>query len=99
MEDKVTPFISPGFAQLIGVLIIALGVLITLRYAYRYYVFRLIDREGFHDPELQAMHLQMQREEAGKLITRTQLQLLICVAAAVATLAFMYFFVGVAAHG
>jgi hypothetical protein len=90
MEDQVSPLVSHSTANTMGCVVLALGVFITLRYAYRYYMFRKIDREGFHDPELQEMHLQMQKEEEGHLLTQTRLQLVICIASAVVTCALLY---------
>ncbi|MDP5168580.1 hypothetical protein [Pseudomonas syringae] len=103
MDDQVTPLLTPVLAACVGGITISLGIVITLRYGYRYYMFRKIDSEGFDDPDLQALHLQMQKEEVDSLLTRTSQQLVISIVSAIATVAFIYFappsFVGVLGHG
>ena len=82
MDDQVSPLISPAFAETVTNLALAISVLVAIRFAYRYFMFRHIDKTGFNDPDLQAMHLQMRREESQNWITRTQLQLVYAIASA-----------------
>lgn len=78
--NDVQPLISPEVVYLGGTICLAICVLLTIRYTYRYLVFKSIDREGYSSPELQAFHLREQAREKGKIITSTRKQGLIALA-------------------
>lgn len=78
--NDIQPFISPTDFYLPGTLFLAICIGITIRYTYRYLVFRAIDRDGYSSPQLQAFHLRKLEDERGKIITSTRKQALIALA-------------------
>lgn len=75
--NDVQPFISPEVVHLAGTLCLAICIFFTIKYAYRYQVFKTIDRDGYSSPKLQALHLRKLEHERGMIITSTQKQGLI----------------------
>ncbi|OEC64042.1 hypothetical protein A7D21_33680 [Pseudomonas sp. AP19] len=78
--NDVQPFISPADVDMPGTFCLAICICITIRYTYRYLVFRAIDRYGYSSPQLQASHLRRLAGERGKIITSTRKQGLIALA-------------------
>lgn len=83
--NDVRPFISPEVVYLGGTLCLAVCVFFTIKYAYRYLVFKIIDREGYISLELQALHLREQERERGMILTSTRKQGLIALASLAAS--------------
>lgn len=72
--NLVEPTIPLALTPLLGVVLLATCFCLALRSAYRLWVFRMIDREGYHTPELQEFHLQERARERGKVFTQTRTQ-------------------------
>jgi hypothetical protein len=91
--NEVQPFISSADASLAGTFCLAICILLTIRYTYRYLVFKSIDRDGYSSPDLQAFHLREQAREQGKIITSTRKQGLIALAGLTGSLCLAFYFV------
>lgn len=57
--NDVNPAINPAIASNIAVGLVALVILVALRYTYRAVLFRFVFNKPFHDPKLQAMSERM----------------------------------------
>lgn len=57
--NDVYPVINPAIANNIAIGLIALMILVALRYTYRAFLFRFVFNKPFNDPKLQAMAEKM----------------------------------------
>lgn len=72
--ENVQPVLGSPIFYYLALAVAAAFVLNAMRHVYLYFVFRGIDKHGFTDPELQAMHKRSIEAEKGKFFTRTRLQ-------------------------
>ncbi|WP_420170720.1 hypothetical protein ACN99C_26890 (plasmid) [Pseudomonas alloputida] len=91
--ESVQPVLGSPLAFGLALLAAVGYVFYACRHVYRYFLFRRIDKHGFQDPELQALHKRSIEAEKGKFFTRTRRQgvyALIWVAGAVYAIWLLY---------
>lgn len=84
--DEVSPLISPDTARYLYWSMVVSGALITLHFAYRFFVLRQIDKHGFHDEALQRLHLKMLEADRRRIISRTGMELVYAVGCGIVTI-------------